>query len=77
VGGDSGNDSTGIISISVYLPTGSQGEPYRCRFREELAQLHEKFPRDTIVVGGDWNLVEAQLDALLRRGRCVPDAKTV
>jgi hypothetical protein len=49
VGGDGSNDSAGIIFISVYLPTGSQGEPYRCRLREELAQLREKFPRDTVV----------------------------
>jgi exonuclease III len=73
VGGDGGNDSVGIIFISVYLPTGSQGEPYRCRLREELAQLREKLPRDTVVVAKDWNLDKAQLDALLRRWRCVPD----
>jgi hypothetical protein len=41
------------LSLSHLSPYGSEGELYRCRLREELAQLREKIPRDTVVVGGD------------------------
>jgi hypothetical protein len=43
VGGGGCYDSAASIFISVYIPTESQGEPYRGRLREELAQLREKF----------------------------------
>jgi exonuclease III len=52
VRGGGNNDSTAIIFITAYLPTGSQGEPYRSRLREVLAQLCENSPRDTVVVWG-------------------------
>ena len=56
-----------LILTSVYLPSGSQGEPYRGRLLLELARLRSSFPSDQLVVAGDWNLDEAGLQSLLGR----------
>jgi hypothetical protein len=76
VGGGVNNNSAVVIFISAYLPTGSRGEPYRCRLHEVLAQFRENFPRDNVVIGaigtsmkGSWMLC-CGVDG-------VPDAKTV
>jgi exonuclease III len=53
------------IFVSVYMPSGRQGEPYRNNLRAELRRLRESFPNDRLVVGGDWNLDEDGICDLL------------
>ena len=53
------------IFVSVYMPSGRQGEPYRNNLRAELRRLLESFPNDRLVVGGDWNLDEDGICDLL------------
>ena len=53
------------IFTSIYLPTGRQGQPYRDVLGRHLVSLKTSYPGDTLIVGGDWNLYEAGLSALL------------
>ena len=50
---------------SIYLPIGRQGQPYRDALGHHLFSLRASYPGDTLIVGGDWNLDEAGLLALL------------
>lgn len=63
--GGASTGSPSMVVTAAYLPSRSQGAPYRAALRSELLRLRRRYPRDTLVVMGDWNLDEGGMHTLL------------